>query len=198
MAKFGILGAGTRTKWSGRRHIVNREERIGPTPETAAKLQPWAWRELQQVGTISVQQFEAGQQIVKAYSFITGLVGFKPTDLGHIGSTHGTIGQRGERTIAIYVRWGNGIQGIDPTAPHDIRKIEEARRRSLGIRPHVVYEFIVQQDENRRAIGYDIVPVLAKACTRWIETSEDYDREHSVEKERHTIMTAGALASASV
>lgn len=89
-----------------RRRVV-REERVGPTPETLAKLRPWALRGLLEAGDLDAHEFEAVLQIVSAYKLVTAAVGHKPTDYGREGGRgNGTLSAGQERLWAVYLSWG--------------------------------------------------------------------------------------------
>lgn len=181
------LSAGTRTKWSGKRHVVKAAERVGPTPETAAKLKPWPMRQLYEANKISMNQYEAAQEIVTAFKFIAQQVGFKPLDLGKIGAAHGEIGAYGERCFAVYKRWGNSVQGF---VPPDASAAEAQRIKAaaLNVRPHLIVELI----EDERPIHSGMLKTLCSAINRWDDFADEYDREKQAEKSasarRHTIM----------
>jgi len=186
MAK-NVLRSGTRTKWSGARHVVKREERVGPTAETLAKLKPWPMRELYEANKISMNQYEAAQELVQAFHFIAGVVGFKPVDLGRIGGAHGEIGARGERFFAVYKRWGNSVQGFVP-ADTPRAQADQIRLASLHVRPHTIIELI----EDERPIHSAMLKTLCAAINRWDNYADEYDKEKQVETtagaRRHTIM----------
>lgn len=187
MGKKNSLGSGTRTTWNNRRAPVKREERVGPTPETAAKLKPWPMNELVAASKISTAQYEAAIQIVQAFRFISSTVGFKPLDLGKIGGGHGEIGAAGERKFAVYKRWGNSVQGF---VPEDAPKIVAKRIKaaSLNVRPHVIVEMI----EDERPIHSSMLKTLSIAISRWQEVALEYDKEAQAARgsggDRHTIM----------
>lgn len=187
MAKKDVLTSGTRTSWNNRRVPVQREERVGPTPETAAKLKPWPMNELVAAGELSTAQYETAIQIVQAFKFISSTVGFKPLDLGKIGGGHGEIGAAGERKFAVYKRWGNSVQGfVPPDAP--LPTAMRIRMESLSVRPHVIVEMI----EDERPIHSNMLQTLSIAITRWQEIALEYDKEvqaaRSAAGDRATIM----------
>lgn len=176
-----------------KRASVRREERCAATPETLAKLRPWTMQELLRRGPddggLSSEQFEAAVAIAEAFRFITGLVGFKPLDLGRIGVGGGGVGSAGERRIAIYRAWGNSVQGIDPdahlepSARERAMRIECARLAGLSVRPHIIVEWI----EDERPIDSHAVALIARACTRWRDIADRHDAERSRQKRREEI-----------
>jgi hypothetical protein len=89
------------------RRRVLREERVGPTPETLAKLRPWTLRTLLEAGDLDAAEFESILQIVSAYKLITSGVGHKPVDYGREGGKgNGSMSPGQERLCAVYRAWG--------------------------------------------------------------------------------------------
>lgn len=204
--RASALRSGTRTIPVGHRRVVRREERVGPTPETLAKLRPWPINYLVAEERLSVDYFEASIEICQAFKFITRIVGYKPLDLERIAGGHGGIGERGERIFEVYRRWGNAVQGIDPKAAllldDDTARV---RRQSLAaaaallyarhrVRPHEIVEMI--EDDGRCWLDAEVA-LLNQACGLWRRMQEVYDGERQAERnaksERHTIMTEQAV-----
>lgn len=135
---------------------VRREERVGPTPETLAKLRPCVLKTLAAsyvdgLPMLENDEVEAGYRVAQAYRIVTGLVGYRPIDLAKIAPSAGGLNDRGERLARVYVAWGNRCQPI------------------LGIRPHVVVEMIEQE---RGIGGHAGVRLLARALRLWIKAEE--------------------------
>lgn len=110
-------------------------------------------------GRMEHDAYEAALEISEAFDIVTRAVGYRPLDLGRIGVGHGECGARANRLIALYVAWGN----------------EMIRR--LGIRPHVVVEWI----DMERMLTLGAEPLLVKACDLWIKAAEDYARAKRAE-----------------
>lgn len=137
-----------------RRQPVFSSDNVGPTPETLAKLKPWPFQVMLRDERISVDQFEAGVEIVEAFHLITGAVGYKPVDLERVGIGRGDFGSRAERLARLYVTWGNEFQ----------------RRHMVG--PHIVVAWV----EDERAIHPADVPLLCHALNLWQKTAEEIAR----------------------
>ena len=142
-------------KTKAKRAKVDRAERVGPTPETVAKLRPWRMQQLLERGPdqggIDAQAFEAAVDIAESFRLITAVVGFKPLDLGRIGVGNGGMGARGERASRVYIAWGNEL------------------KRRLHVRPHIVVEWI----EDERALNdAGSINLLNRSLNLWIATVE--------------------------
>lgn len=143
-----------------RREAVRREERVGPTPETVAKLRPCVLKTLAAsfrdgLPMLTNDEVEAGYRIAEAFHIITGLVGVRPLDLGKIAPSTGGLNDRGERLARIYVAWGNQCMPV------------------LHVRPHVIVEMI---EHDRGLGGQDGVRLLAKGLRLWLK-AEELDEE---------------------
>lgn len=109
----------SRTKAARRREKrkpVDRAERIGPTPETAAKLEPDAFDVLVRLGILDTAQRDAGLEIRAIWYAITGSL------LARAGERSGTRSGNGmSDTLAVahalvYVpwcdRWGRAVADV--------------------------------------------------------------------------------------
>jgi hypothetical protein len=146
------------------RRRVLREERVGPTPETLAKLKPWALRGLLEAGDLDAQEFESVLQIVSAYKLITGAVGHKPVDyMREGGKGNGSMSPGQERLWAVYRAWGGRFT---PGA--------------YTVRPGL----IVAWAEDEAPIDSWAKHVLRGAARQWDKEATAYDDARRAEREQ--------------
>lgn len=99
------------------RRVVDRDERIAATPETAAKLRPHPMELLlargRDDGGIDADQWQCAEQIIDAYAAVTPSLGTASADLDRIGGNarNDTMGARAEHLSEIWFAWAQEMLG---------------------------------------------------------------------------------------
>lgn len=154
------MATARKTKARKARRAVARNERVKPTPETAAKLKPHPLELLlergRENGGIDADQLQCCEEIADAAQMIAPGTGFATADLATVGRTtyDALISPHGERLSAIWMAWAVDLA------------------RGYRARPWVIVDLIGSVDP----LDVRRVALLAGACDLWARVRRDMDR----------------------
>lgn len=143
------------------RRVVDRSERIKPTPETAAKLQPHPMELLLVLGRddggIDADQWQCAEEIIAARDALSHGRGLSSSDLLRVGASasDGSMSAHDDRLCAIWSAWA-----------------EELNRRWHVRRPFLVVERI----ESTLQCPPLLARALGAALDLWAKVRHDLDR----------------------
>jgi hypothetical protein len=150
---------------ANRRRVVDRTERVKPSPLAEAKKRPWTMMVLLDRGPdaqgISAEQFEAGIDVAEAFEALTRTLGYRAASpeavLVHRGwDRFLSMSAREARMIAIYLAWAPELQ------------------RGLRLRGHVIMEWV--QDE--RPLAAADLPKFIRALDLWCKHRDEWRAEN--------------------
>lgn len=158
---------------AAKREAVLRAERVGPTPETMAKLRPCPLRDMlhrgadpNDPGGMQPDQYEAALEIWDAHDCLVKRSKAGTLDMEKVARAHGDIGDRMDHAIAVYLRWGREL-------PH-----------RFYLTSDIVMGWIDDHDPSKRLINDNQRRMLVRACDLWRKVQEDYEKERRGERER--------------
>lgn len=142
-----------------RRQAVSRSERVQATPETIAKLRPCPLKTMVHDGTMQPDQYEAALSIWDAHDALVSRMKAGTLDMQKVAQSHGEIGDRKDRLIAIYLLWGRELP------------------RRFYLTSDIVVGWIDDHDERKRMTNDAQRRMLLKCCDLWIKVTSDHGRE---------------------
>ncbi len=103
-------------KKARRRQSVDRSERVGPTPETAAKLKPDPFNLMVERGYLDTAQRDAGLEIRSIYMAVVGALMPRGGDLSSARSGSGMptvlAAAHAQRYVPWCQRWNRGVEMV--------------------------------------------------------------------------------------